>query len=64
LAAALEGPRLQLVRLDICDPAIAEVVPGYAVVHFAAKSHVDRSIEDASAFIRTNIEGTWRIVEA
>ena len=65
LAAVLESPRLQFVRLDICDPAIADVVQGCdAVVHFAAESHVDRSIEDASAFIRTNIEGTWRLVEA
>ena len=65
LAAVLESPRLQFVRLDICDPAIAEVVRGCdVVVHFAAESHVDRSIEDASAFIRTNIEGTWKLVEA
>jgi len=65
LAAVLEGPRMQFVGLDICDPTIADVVQGCdAVVHFAAESHVDRSIEDASAFIRTNIEGTWRLVEA
>jgi dTDP-glucose 4,6-dehydratase len=65
LAAVLDGSRLQFVRMDICDPAIADVVQGCdAVVHFAAESHVDRSIEDASAFIRTNIEGTWRMVEA
>jgi dTDP-glucose 4,6-dehydratase len=65
LASALESPRLQFARLDICDPAIADAVQGCdAVVHFAAESHVDRSIEDASAFIRTNIEGTWKLVEA
>src|SRR5216684_7953526 len=65
LDAVLENPRLEFVRLDICDPAIADVLQGCdAVVHFAAESHVDRSIEDASAFIRTNIEGTWRMVEA
>src|SRR5229473_167335 len=65
LDAVLENPRLEFVRLDICDPAIADVAQGCdAVVHFAAESHVDRSIEDASPFVRTNAEGTWRMVEA
>jgi len=65
LAGALPDQRVQFVRLDICDPAVAEVAQGCdAVVHFAAESHVDRSIEDASPFVRTNVEGTWRMVEA
>ncbi|HXZ29257.1 MAG TPA: dTDP-glucose 4,6-dehydratase [Terriglobales bacterium] len=61
----LSDPRLRFARLDICDPALTEVAKGCeAVVHFAAESHVDRSIEDASPFVRTNVEGTWRLVEA
>jgi len=65
LAGALLDQRVQFVRLDICDPAILEVAHGCdAVVHFAAESHVDRSIEDASPFVRTNAEGAWRMVEA
>jgi len=57
--------RFKFVRLDICDASIVEVVRGCdLVVHFAAESHVDRSIEDASPFVRTNVEGTWRLVEA
>jgi len=65
LAGALPDQRVQFVRLDICDPAVAEVAQGCdAVVHFAAESHVDRSIEDASPFVRTNAEGAWRMVEA
>jgi dTDP-glucose 4,6-dehydratase len=65
LGAALKDERLQFVRLDICDPAVADAARGCdAVVHFAAESHVDRSIEDASPFVRTNVEGTWRMVEA
>jgi dTDP-glucose 4,6-dehydratase len=65
LGAALKDERLKFVRLDICDPAVADVARGCdAVVHFAAESHVDRSIEDASPFVRTNVEGTWRMVEA
>ncbi len=65
LAGALQDPRLQFVRMDVCDPAVHDVVQGCdAVVHFAAESHVDRSIEDAATFVRTNVEGTWRMVEA
>ena len=61
----LSDPRLRFARLDICDPALTEVAKGcQAAVHFAAESHVDRSIEDASPFVRTNVEGTWRLVEA
>jgi dTDP-glucose 4,6-dehydratase len=65
LTDVLQNPRFRFVRLDVCDPAVIEVVRGSdAVVHFAAESHVDRSIEDATPFVRTNVEGTWRMVEA
>ncbi len=65
LDGALQSGRVQFARMDIGDPAIADVVRGCdAVVHFAAESHVDRSIEDAAPFLRTNVEGTWRLVEA
>jgi dTDP-glucose 4,6-dehydratase len=65
LNGAAENPRFQFIRLDVCDPAVSEIVAGCdAVVHFAAESHVDRSIEDASPFVRTNVEGTWRLVDA
>jgi dTDP-glucose 4,6-dehydratase len=62
---ALAGDaRLEFVRLDICDPSLSDALQGCdAVVHFAAESHVDRSIEDAFPFMRTNVEGTWRLVE-
>ncbi len=65
LDGALPDKRFQFVHMDICDPAVAEVAKGCdTVIHFAAESHVDRSIEDASPFVRTNTEGTWRMVEA
>ncbi len=65
LNGAAENPRFQFVRLDVCDPAVSEIAAGCdAVVHFAAESHVDRSIEDGTPFVRTNVEGTWRMVEA
>jgi len=57
----LEGnPRFSFVKGDICDRgAVTEAMAGHdAVVHFAAESHVDRSIIDPDAFVRTNCDGT------
>jgi dTDP-glucose 4,6-dehydratase len=58
--------RYRLVRGDVCR--LEEVLPlaaeAEAVVHFAAESHVDRSIEDAAAFVRTNVVGTQVMLEA
>jgi len=56
------------VKGDICDRALldkllAEHQPR-AIVHFAAESHVDRSIHGPGAFVRTNIEGTFTLLEA
>ncbi len=57
--------RCQFVQMDICHPAVLEHVRGCdAVIHFAAESHVDRSIEDASAFVRTNVDGTHNLPQA
>lgn len=56
--------RFRFFRLDVCDPAVEELARDCdAVVHFAAESHVDRSIEEAIPFVRTNVEGTWRMVD-
>src|SRR5262245_56085440 len=64
LQELLKDSRLQFVGSDICDPSLEDIVKDCdAVVHFAAESHVDRSIEDGSPFMRTNVEGTWRMVE-
>jgi len=66
---SLDGdPRHTLVQADICDRAamdrvLAEHQPR-AVLHFAAESHVDRSILGPSAFIKTNVEGTFTLLEA
>ncbi|NRA96521.1 MAG: GDP-mannose 4,6-dehydratase, partial [Planctomycetes bacterium] len=64
----LEGdPRYRFVRADIADrEAVEAAVADEAVdevVHFAAESHVDRSIEDASAFLRTNVLGTQVLID-
>jgi dTDP-glucose 4,6-dehydratase len=67
--AGLQGDaRHVFVHGDICDRALvdrllAEHRPR-AIVHFAAESHVDRSIHGPGAFMRTNIEGTYTLLEA
>ncbi len=60
------SPNYEFVRGDICDEALVEDVFGReidAIVHFAAESHVDRSILSAREFIKTNVEGTLTILE-
>jgi dTDP-glucose 4,6-dehydratase len=69
LAEVLAGPhekRVRFVHADICDPeALAEQVPGHdAVVHFAAESHVDRSITGSQDFVVTNCVGTNLVMDA
>ena len=60
LADLEDNPRFSFIHGDICDrKAVEAALPGHqAVVHFAAESHVDRSITDPDAFIRTNCDGT------
>ena len=55
-----DDPRLSFVQGDICDrEAVRAAMAGHdQVVHFAAESHVDRSIVDPDAFVRTNCDGT------
>jgi dTDP-glucose 4,6-dehydratase len=60
--------RFEFVRGDIADRALIDSLLARfqprALVHFAAESHVDRSIHGPGAFIRTNIEGTFTLLEA
>jgi dTDP-glucose 4,6-dehydratase len=65
LEPELSDGRCAFVQMDICDRGVLEQVRGCdAVIHFAAESHVDRSIEDASAFVRTNVDGTHNMLQA
>ena len=68
LASARHDPRHIFERVDICDPqAIGRLFAEYrpdAVMHLAAESHVDRSIDGPGEFIRTNIEGTFVLLQA
>ncbi|MFH8554052.1 dTDP-glucose 4,6-dehydratase [Streptomyces celluloflavus] len=59
-------PRLTFVHGDVTDlPLLLDLLPGHdAVVHFAAESHVDRSIEAAADFVTTNVFGTQTLLEA
>jgi dTDP-glucose 4,6-dehydratase len=61
-----EDARYRFVKGDICDAALLDdVVPGHdSIVNFAAESHVDRSIDWASEFVRTNMLGTNALLEA
>lgn len=67
LAQLQNDPRHAFVRGDICDSSKVAAVLGQhrprAVVHFAAESHVDRSIHGPAAFMRTNVEGTFALLE-
>ncbi|SDN43665.1 dTDP-glucose 4,6-dehydratase [Allokutzneria albata] len=60
------NPRYRFVKGDICDAAlVSEVMSGVStVVHFAAESHVDRSIHGAADFVLTNVLGTQTLLQA
>ncbi|MFA7604325.1 MAG: dTDP-glucose 4,6-dehydratase [Novosphingobium sp.] len=68
LAPVAQAPGFRFLKADICDGAamagaIADFRPD-AIMHLAAESHVDRSIDGPAAFIETNIVGTFRLLEA
>ena len=66
LADFKNEPRYRFVQGDICDGAIVrDLMAGVdAVVHFAAETHVDRSNAGADEFLRTNVTGTFTLLEA
>ncbi|MFM9453343.1 dTDP-glucose 4,6-dehydratase [Streptomyces europaeiscabiei] len=66
LAPVAHHPGYACVRGDICDvETVDAVMPGHdAVVHFAAESHVDRSIDGGAPFVRTNVMGTQVLLDA
>jgi dTDP-glucose 4,6-dehydratase len=66
LEAIADDPRYRFEHADIRDTeALSRILPGHdAIVHFAAESHVDRSVVDASIFVETNVLGTQRLLDA
>ncbi|MEU6714057.1 dTDP-glucose 4,6-dehydratase [Nonomuraea sp. NPDC046802] len=59
-------PRLEFVHGDVCDLGLLlDLLPGHdGVLHFAAETHVDRSLRHAAEFVRTNVGGTQALMEA
>jgi dTDP-glucose 4,6-dehydratase len=68
LISLKDDPRHIFVQGDICDfELVANLLNQHqprAIIHFAAESHVDRSILDSSEFMKTNIDGTFTLLEA
>jgi dTDP-glucose 4,6-dehydratase len=68
LGAVMDNPRHEFVKGDITDAALVnELINDRqidTIVHFAAESHVDRSITGPAAFITTNVVGTFTLLEA
>lgn len=68
LSSVMKDPNFRFVKLDICDRAgifaLFEEEKPDVVVNFAAESHVDRSIENPSVFLETNIWGTSVLLDA
>ena len=60
------GDRVEFVHGNICDAELLDkLVPGHdAIVHYAAESHNDNSIANPEPFLKTNVEGTFRLLEA
>ena len=68
LASVSQNPRYGFTQADICDAAavkaVIEQVDPDVIVHLAAESHVDRSIDGPGAFIETNLVGTYVLLQA
>lgn len=68
LRSVASSPRYAFVEGDIADrEAVERVVAEFeptAIVHFAAESHVDRSIEGPAEFVRTNVQGTFQLLDS
>jgi len=65
LESVADDPNYSFVRGDICDPAAVETAMAGCdvVVHFAAESHVDRSIYEPAAVVQTNVTGTFVLLQ-
>ena len=65
LESVRDSPRFSFVQGDIRDTeAVRDALPGHdAIVHFAAESHVDRSVNDSRIFVETNVVGTQTLLD-
>ena len=60
----LKGYRYNLILKDICEITAEDIGEYDYLINFAAESHVDNSIKDGKPFIRTNVEGTFNLLES
>src|SRR5580692_10956591 len=65
LESVADNPHYTFIKGDICDPAAVEAAMTgcHTVVHFAAESHVDRSIYEPAPVIQTNVTGTFVLLQ-
>lgn len=67
LDSVKDDPRYRFVQADICDREIVDIFAEFRsnlIMNLAAETHVDRSINSAAPFIKTNIVGTFNLLEA
>lgn len=66
IADVLGSTNTKFVRGDVCDGSVVQDLAKQVdcIVHFAAETHVDRSITDAAEFVRTNVQGTHILLDA
>jgi len=67
LSTAQNSPSHKFIKMDICDQKIGDVLAEYqpeGIMHLAAESHVDRSIDGPAEFLNTNIIGTFNLLQA
>tara|TARA_R110000868_G_scaffold8773_2_gene44811 strand:- start:2719 stop:3642 length:924 start_codon:yes stop_codon:yes gene_type:complete len=62
-ARRVNVPNIDFLNMDICDVTAEDLGSYDYIVHFAAESHVDNSIKDGKPFVRTNVEGTFNLLE-
>jgi dTDP-glucose 4,6-dehydratase len=62
-ASRVNVPNIDFLEMDICDVTADDLGSYDYIVHFAAESHVDNSIKDGKPFVRTNVEGTFNLLE-
>jgi dTDP-glucose 4,6-dehydratase len=62
-ARRVNVPNIDFLNMDICDVTTEDLGSYDYIVHFAAESHVDNSIKDGKPFVRTNVEGTFNLLE-
>jgi len=59
----VEGCHYELIKKDICDVILEDVIGAHYIVNFAAETHVDNSIKNGLPFIKSNVEGVFNLIE-